>query len=124
MEDILKYNFNVTEAEAKYFLENILQVQEKSIIAKVLFLGFPAKEKSIPNPKNFTFVFPRFSFFCLDCLMKTVSVDFSWESSRCSIEKFIELALTLFFKRQQHRKLSWSDKDSDKDQSQFDELFN
>jgi hypothetical protein len=42
----------------------------------------------------------------------------------CSIEKFIELALTLFFKRQQHRKLSWLDKDSDKDQSQFDELFN
>jgi hypothetical protein len=36
---------------------------------------------------------------------------------------FIELALTLFFKRQ-HRKLSWLDKDSDKDQSQFDELFN
>jgi hypothetical protein len=35
----------------------------------------------------------------------------------------IELALTLFFKRQ-HRKLSWLDKDSDKDQSQFDELFN
>jgi hypothetical protein len=35
-------------------------------------------------------------------------------------EKFIELALTLFFKRQQHRKLSWLDKDSDKDQSQFD----
>jgi hypothetical protein len=69
MEDILKYNFNVTEAEAKYFLENILQVQEKSIIAKVLFLGFPAKEKSIPNPKNFTFVFPRISFFCLNCLM-------------------------------------------------------
>jgi hypothetical protein len=29
----------------------------------------------------------------------------------------IELALTLFFKRQQHRKLSWLDKDSDKDQS-------
>jgi hypothetical protein len=38
--------------------------------------------------------------------------------------KFIELALTLFFKRQQHRKLSWLDKDSDKDQSQLDELFN
>jgi hypothetical protein len=35
----------------------------------------------------------------------------------CSIEKFIELALTLFFKRQQHRKLNWLDKD----QSQFDE---
>jgi hypothetical protein len=34
---------------------------------------------------------------------------------------FIKLALTLFFKRQQHRKLSWLDKDSDKDQSQFDE---
>jgi hypothetical protein len=33
----------------------------------------------------------------------------------CSIEKFIELALTLYFKRQQHRKLSWLDKDSDKD---------
>jgi hypothetical protein len=29
---------------------------------------------------------------------------------------FIKLALTLFFKRQQHRKLSWLDKDSDKDQ--------
>jgi hypothetical protein len=36
---------------------------------------------------------------------------------------FIKLALTLFYKRQQHRKLSWLDKDSDKDQSQFDELF-
>jgi hypothetical protein len=38
----------------------------------------------------------------------------------------MELALTLFFnfKRQQHRELSWLDKDSDKDQSQFDELFN
>jgi hypothetical protein len=40
--------------------------------------------------------------------------------NRCSVEKFIELALTLFFKRQQHRKLSWLDKDSAKDQSQFD----
>jgi hypothetical protein len=37
---------------------------------------------------------------------------------------FIKSALTLFFKRQQHRKLSWLDKDSDKDQSQFIELFN
>jgi hypothetical protein len=41
---------------------------------------------------------------------------------------FIKLALTLFFKRQQHRKLSWldkdNDKDNDKDQSQLDELFN
>jgi hypothetical protein len=27
-------------------------------------------------------------------------------------------------KRQQHRKLSWLDKDSNTDQSQFDELFN
>jgi hypothetical protein len=45
-------------------------------------------------------------------------------SNKCSIEMFIKLALTLFFKRQQHRKLSWLDKDSDKDQSQFDELFN
>jgi ribosomal protein L24E len=36
----------------------------------------------------------------------------------------MELALTLFFKRQKPRKLSWLDKDSDKDQSQFDELFN
>jgi hypothetical protein len=36
---------------------------------------------------------------------------------------FIKLALT-FFKRQQHRKLSWLDKDSDEDQSQLDELFN
>jgi hypothetical protein len=27
---------------------------------------------------------------------------------------FIKLALTLFFKRQQHRKLSWLDKDSEK----------
>jgi hypothetical protein len=44
-------------------------------------------------------------------------------NNRCSIEKFMELTLTLFFKRQ-HRKLSWLDKDSDKDQSQFDELFN
>jgi hypothetical protein len=44
--------------------------------------------------------------------------------NRCSIEKFIELALTLFFKRQQHRKLSWLDKNSNKDQSHFDELFN
>jgi hypothetical protein len=43
--------------------------------------------------------------------------------NRCPIEKFIELALTLFFKRQRHRKLSWLNKDSDKDQSQFDELF-
>jgi hypothetical protein len=30
--------------------------------------------------------------------------------------------MTLFFKRQQHPKLSWLDKDSDKNQSQFDEL--
>jgi hypothetical protein len=37
---------------------------------------------------------------------------------------FIKLALTLIFKRQQHGKLGWLDKDSDKDQSQFDELFN
>jgi hypothetical protein len=37
---------------------------------------------------------------------------------------FIKLALILFFKRQQHRKLSWLDKDSDKDQSQVDELLN
>jgi hypothetical protein len=37
---------------------------------------------------------------------------------------FIKSALILFFKRQQHRKLSWLDKDSDKDQNQFDELFN
>jgi hypothetical protein len=36
-------------------------------------------------------------------------------ANRCSIEKFIEL--TLFFKRQQHRKLSWVDKDSHKDQA-------
>jgi hypothetical protein len=42
----------------------------------------------------------------------------------CSIEMFIKLALTLFFKSQQHRKLSWLDKDNDKDQSQLDELFN
>jgi hypothetical protein len=48
----------------------------------------------------------------------------SGKSNRCSIEKFIGLALTLFFKRQQHRKLSWLDEDSDKDQSKFDELFN
>jgi hypothetical protein len=46
------------------------------------------------------------------------------QTNKCSIEMFIKLALTLFFKRQQHRKLSWLDKDSDKDQSQFDELFN
>jgi hypothetical protein len=45
-------------------------------------------------------------------------------SNKCSIEKVSKLALTLLFKRQQHRKLSWLDKDSDKDQSQFDELFN
>jgi hypothetical protein len=44
--------------------------------------------------------------------------------NKCSIEMFIKLTLTLFFKRQQHRKLSRLDKDSDKDQSQFDELFN
>jgi hypothetical protein len=44
-------------------------------------------------------------------------------TNRCSTEKFIELALTLFFKRQQHRKLSWLDKDSDEGQSQFDERF-
>jgi hypothetical protein len=48
----------------------------------------------------------------------------SRESNKCSIEMFIKLALTFFFKRQQHRKLSWLDIDSDKDQSQFDELFN
>jgi hypothetical protein len=30
--------------------------------------------------------------------------------------------MTLFFKGQQHPKLSWLDKDSDKNQSQFDEL--
>jgi hypothetical protein len=41
-------------------------------------------------------------------------------SSSVAIENFIKLAL----KRQQHRKLNWLDKDSDKDQSQFDELFN
>jgi hypothetical protein len=35
-----------------------------------------------------------------------------------------KLALTLVFKRQQHRKLSWLDKDSEKDQSQLDELYN
>jgi hypothetical protein len=46
------------------------------------------------------------------------------ETNKCSIEMFIKLVLTLFFKRQEHRKLSWLDKDSDKDQSQFDELFN
>jgi hypothetical protein len=45
-------------------------------------------------------------------------------NNKCSIEMLIKLALTLFFKRQQRRKLSWLDKDSDKDQSQFDELFN
>jgi hypothetical protein len=45
-------------------------------------------------------------------------------NNECSIELFIELAMTLFFKRQQHRKLSWLDKDSDENQSQFDELFN
>jgi hypothetical protein len=28
--------------------------------------------------------------------------------NRCSIKKFIELALTLFFKRQRHRKLNWT----------------
>jgi hypothetical protein len=44
--------------------------------------------------------------------------------NKCSIELFIKLAMTVFFKRQQHRKLSWLDKDSDKNQSQFDELFN
>jgi hypothetical protein len=54
--------------------------------------------------------------FYLECNSK--------KNNRCSIEKFIDLALTLFFKRQQHRKLNWLDKDSDKDQSQFDELFN
>jgi hypothetical protein len=36
------------------------------------------------------------------------------------MEMFIKLTLTLFFKRQQHRKLSWLDKD----RSQLDELFN
>jgi hypothetical protein len=45
-------------------------------------------------------------------------------NNKCSIEMLIKLALTLFFKGQQRRKLSWLDKDSDKDQSQFDELFN
>jgi hypothetical protein len=48
----------------------------------------------------------------------------SRKSDKCSIEMFIKLALTLFFKRQQHRKLSWLDKDSDKNQGQFDEVFN
>jgi hypothetical protein len=46
-----------------------------------------------------------------------------YESNKCSIEMFIKLALTSFFKRQ-HCKLHWLDKDSDKHQSQFDELFN
>jgi hypothetical protein len=36
----------------------------------------------------------------------------------------LQVGFALFFKRQQHRKLSWLDKDSGKDQSQFDELFN
>jgi hypothetical protein len=45
-------------------------------------------------------------------------------NNECSFELFIKLAMTVFFKRQQHRKLSWLDKDSDKNQSQFDELFN
>jgi hypothetical protein len=45
-------------------------------------------------------------------------------TNKCSIEMFIKLVLTLFFKRQQHCKLSWLDKDSDKDQSRFDKLFN
>jgi hypothetical protein len=45
------------------------------------------------------------------------------QHNKCSIEMFIKLALTLIFKRQ-HRKLSWLDKDSDKDQRQLDELFN
>jgi hypothetical protein len=44
--------------------------------------------------------------------------------NKCSIEMFIKLTLTLFFKRQQDHKLSWLDKVRDKDQSQFDELFN
>jgi hypothetical protein len=35
----------------------------------------------------------------------------------------VKLALTLFFKKQ-HRKLSWLDKDTDKNQSQFDEILN
>jgi hypothetical protein len=30
--------------------------------------------------------------------------------------------MTVFFKRQQHRKLSWLDKDSDKNQNQFDSI--
>jgi hypothetical protein len=47
-----------------------------------------------------------------------------FEYNKCSIELFIKLAMTVFFKRQQHCKLSWLDKDSDKNQSQFDELFN
>jgi hypothetical protein len=44
--------------------------------------------------------------------------------NKCSIELFIKLAMAIFLKRQQHRKLSGLDKDSDKNQSQFDELFN
>jgi hypothetical protein len=41
-------------------------------------------------------------------------IRFSYKlGNKCSIEMFIKLALTLFFKRQQ---------DSNKDQSQFDEL--
>jgi hypothetical protein len=47
-----------------------------------------------------------------------------YNSNNYSIELFIKLAMTVFFKRKQHRKLSWLDKDSDKNQSQFDELFN
>jgi hypothetical protein len=41
-----------------------------------------------------------------------------------SVQFFIKLAMTVFFKRQQHRKLSSLDKDSHKNQSKFDELFN
>jgi Ca2+/H+ antiporter len=57
--------------------------------------------------------------------MTEVSAARQWSTKEaflltCSIEMFIKLAFTLFFKRQQHRKLSWLDKD----QCQFDELFN
>jgi hypothetical protein len=55
----------------------------------------------------------------LELVLKSNSRD-----NKCSTELFIKLAMTVFFKRQQHRKLSWLDKDSDKNQSQFDELFN
>jgi hypothetical protein len=54
----------------------------------------------------------------LELVLKSNSRD-----NKCSTELFIKLAMTVFFKRQQHRKLSWLDKDSDKNQSQLNTCY-